>query len=300
MFYGIFCTFAAYILWGLFPFYFHALADIGALEILAHRVVWSLLFIVLVILVMRRTAWLKAALTSPRILLIFTASALLVGANWGTYVYAIVTDRTIEASLGYFINPLVSILLSAVFLREKLRPAQKIAVGLAAVGVLWISWVKGVPPFLGLALAFTFGVYGLIRKIAPLGSIEGLTLESLILTPIALLWLGYLGSTGELAFAEASGTTQLLLIATGPITAIPLLLFASGVRSIPYSTSAIIQYVSPSMVFLIGVFAFNEPFTLEMLIGFLFIWTAVALFLGETVLMQRRQRLAARKKADEV
>ena len=116
MFYGIFCTFAAYILWGLFPFYFHALADIGALEILAHRVVWSLLFIVLVILVMRRTAWLKDALTSPRILLIFTASALLVGANWGTYVYAIVTDRTIEASLGYFINPLVSILLSAVFL----------------------------------------------------------------------------------------------------------------------------------------------------------------------------------------
>ncbi len=222
------------------------------------------------------------------------------GANWGTYVYAIVTDRTIEASLGYFINPLVSILLSAVFLREKLRPAQKIAVGLAAVGVLWISWVKGVPPFLGLALAFTFGVYGLIRKIAPLGSIEGLTLESLILTPIALLWLGYLGSTGELAFAEASGTTQLLLIAAGPITAIPLLLFASGVRSIPYSTSAIIQYVSPSMVFLIGVFAFNEPFTLEMLIGFLFIWTAVALFLGETVLMQRRLRLAARKKADEV
>ena len=273
MFYGIFCTFAAYILWGLFPFYFHALADIGALEILAHRVVWSLLFIVLVILVMRRTAWLKDALTSPRILLIFTASALLVGANWGTYVYAIVTDRTIEASLGYFINPLVSILLSAVFLREKLRPAQKIAVGLAAVGVLWISWVKGVPPFLGLALAFTFGVYGRIRKIAPLGSIEGLTLESLILTPIALLWLGYLGSTGELA---------------------------SGVRSIPYSTSAIIQYVSPSMLFLIGVFAFNEPFTLEMLIGFLFIWTAVALFLGETVLMQRRLRLAARKKADEV
>lgn len=172
--------------------------------------------------------------------------------------------------------------------------------GLAAAGVLWISWVKGVPPFLGLALAFTFGVYGLIRKIAPLGSIEGLTLESLILTPIALLWLGYLGSTGELAFADASGTTQLLLIAAGPITAIPLLLFASGVRSIPYSTSAIIQYVSPSMVFLIGVFAFNEPFTLEMLIGFLFIWSAVALFLGETVLMQRRLRLEARKKADEV
>lgn len=300
MFYGILCTFAAYVLWGLFPFYFHALADIGALEILSHRVVWSLLFILLVILFMRRTAWLKTALQTPKIMLIFTASALLVGANWGTYVYAIVTDRTIEASLGYFINPLVSILLSAVFLREKLRWAQKIAVGLAAAGVLWITWVKGVPPFLGLALAFTFGVYGLIRKVAPLGSVEGLTLESLILTPLALGWLCYLGSTGELAFFEVPLSTELLLVAAGPITAIPLLLFASGVRSIPYSTSAIIQYVSPSMVFLIGVFAFSEPFTIEMLIGFLFIWSAVALFLGETVLVQRRLRLAARKRAEEV
>ena len=300
MFYGILCTFAAYVLWGLFPFYFHALADIGALEILSHRVVWSLLFILLVILFMRRTAWLKTALQTPKVMLIFTASALLVGANWGTYVYAIVTDRTIEASLGYFINPLVSILLSAVFLREKLRWAQKIAVGLAAAGVLWITWVKGVPPFLGLALAFTFGVYGLIRKIAPLGSVEGLTLESLILTPLALGWLGYLGSTGELAFFKAPLSTEILLAAAGPITAIPLLLFASGVRSIPYSTSAIIQYVSPSMVFLIGVFAFSEPFTVEMLIGFLFIWSAVALFLGETVLVQRRLRLAARKRADEI
>ena len=300
MFYGILCTFAAYVLWGLFPFYFHALADIGALEILSHRVVWSLLVIRLVILFMRRTAWLKTALQTPKIMLIFTASALLVGANWGTYVYAIVTDRTIEASLGYFINPLVSILLSAVFLREKLRWAQKIAVGLAAAGVLWITWVKGVPPFLGLALAFTFGVYGLIRKVAPLGSVEGLTLESLILTPLALGWLCYLGSTGELAFFEVPLSTELLLVAAGPITAIPLLLFASGVRSIPYSTSAIIQYVSPSMVFLIGVFAFSEPFTIEMLIGFLFIWSAVALFLGETVLVQRRLRLAARKRAEEV
>ena len=300
MFYGILCTFAAYVLWGLFPFYFHALADIGALEILSHRIVWSLLFILLVILVMRRTAWLKRALQTPKIMLIFTASALLAGANWGTYVYAIVTDRTIEASLGYFINPLVSILLSAVFLREKLRWAQKIAVGLAAAGVLWITWVKGVPPFLGLALALTFGVYGLIRKVAPLGSVEGLTLESLILTPLALGWLGYLGSTGELAFFEVPLSTELLLVAAGPITAIPLLLFASGVRSIPYSTSAIIQYVSPSMVFLIGVFAFSEPFTVEMLIGFLFIWSAVALFLGETVLVQRRLRLAARKRAEEV
>ncbi|MDO5532452.1 EamA family transporter, partial [Sutterella sp.] len=206
-------------------------------------------------------------------------------------------DRTIEASLGYFINPLVSILLSAVFLKERLRALQKLAVLLAFIGVAWITWVKGVPPVLGLGLALTFGFYGLIRKTAPLGSLEGLTLESLLLTPLALAWLGWLFSQGELAFIQVPVSKELLLMAAGPITAIPLLLFASGVRRIPYSTSAIIQYVSPSMVFLIGVFAFNEPFTLEMLIGFLFIWSAVIIFLFETWNASRRVRNLARERA---
>ncbi|WP_443743935.1 EamA family transporter RarD, partial [Sutterella sp.] len=201
--YGILCTFSAYIMWGLFPFYFHALSGIGALEILAHRIVWSLVFIVLVIIAIKRTAWVKPALTNRRVMLVFTASALLVGANWGTYVYAIVSNHTIEASLGYFINPLVTILISSIFLRERLRGVQKAAVALAAVGVAWITITKGVPPYLGLVLALSFAFYGLIRKTAPLGSVEGLTLESLILTPLALGWLGWLASKGELAFTQA-------------------------------------------------------------------------------------------------
>ena len=297
--YGILCTFIAYIMWGLFPFYFHALSGIGALEILAHRVVWSLVFIVLVIIAMRRTAWVRPALTNRRVMLVFTASALLVGANWGTYVYAIVSNHTIEASLGYFINPLVTILISSIFLRERLRGVQKAAVALAAVGVAWITVTKGVPPYLGLALALTFAFYGLIRKIAPLGSVEGLTLESLILTPLALGWLGWLTLQGELAFTQVSTTTELLLVAAGPITAVPLLFFAAGVRLLPYSTTAVIQYVSPSMVFLIGVFAFDEPFTLPMLVGFLFIWAGVALFLGETWIVSKRERSAARREAEK-
>ena len=315
--FGILATFAAYFLWGLFPFYFHALQGIGALEILAHRIIWSLVFITIVVVAMRRTAWLKGALMTPKVLGVFCLSALIIGANWGIYVYAIVSGRTIEASLGYFINPLVSIALGSLFLRERLgrpppaarrqiskgagRPRpQQAAVVLAGIGVLWITWTTGVAPWLGLMLAVPFGLYGLIRKIAPLGSLEGMVLESLLLTPAAAAWLWFLGSDHELAFISADLTTQILLIAAGPVTAVPLLFFASGVRRIPYSTSAVIQYVSPTMVFLIGVFAFGEPFSKGMLVGFLIIWAAVALFLGEMLLFARRCRNEAREAADRV
>ena len=281
--FGILATFAAYFLWGLFPLYFHALQGIGALEILAHRIIWSLVFITIVVVAMRRTAWLKGALMTPKVLGVFCLSA-----------------RTIEASLGYFINPLVSIALGSLFLRERLRRPQQAAVVLAGVGVLWITWTTGVAPWLGLMLAVTFGLYGLIRKIAPLGSLEGMVLESLLLTPAAAAWLWFLWSDHELAFISADLTTQILLVAAGPVTAVPLLFFASGVRRIPYSTSAVIQYVSPTMVFLIGVFAFGEPFSKGMLVGFLIIWAAVALFLGEMLLFARRCRNEAREAADRV
>lgn len=297
---GILATFAAYILWGLFPFYFHALQDISALEILAHRVVWSLIFIAAVILAMRRTSWIGPALKSPATLGIFCLSAVIIGTNWGTYVYSIVSGRTIEASLGYFINPLVSIALGSIFLRERLTPLQKAAVGLAAAGVIWITWTTGAAPWLGLALAFTFGLYGLIRKMAPLGSIEGMALESLLLTPAAVLWLLHLHAEGTMAFESASFSVQALLAAAGPITAVPLLLFTAGVRRIPYSTAALIQYVSPTLVFFIGVFAFGEPFSADMLIGFLFIWTAVAVFMGDLFRMLRRTKAKARERAEEV
>lgn len=294
---GIVCTLLAYVLWGLFPFYFHALAGVDAMEILAHRIAWSLLFAAILLVALRRTAWIPKALRDRRTMLVFTASALLVGANWGIYVYSIVSGRTIEASLGYFINPLVSMILGAAFLHERLGRVQAAAVAIAAAGVAWITWSEGVAPVLGLGLALTFGLYGLIRKIAPLGSLEGFSLETMILAPLALLWIWHLDAGGELAFAAADLSTQLLLVAAGPVTAVPLLLFAAGVRLIPYSTTAIIQYVSPSIVFLIGVFAFGEPFGAGKLAGFALIWIAVALFLGETFVVSRRMRAAARERA---
>ena len=297
---GVLFTLAAYLLWGLFPLYFHALQDVSALEILAHRIVWSLVVTAAILMALRRGEWIRGLVKEPRTLAIFTGSALLIGLNWGTYVYSIVSGQTIEASLGYFINPLVSIALGSLFLRERLRRPQQAAVVLAGVGVLWITWTTGVAPWLGLMLAVTFGLYGLIRKIAPLGSLEGMVLESLLLTPAAAAWLWFLWSDHELAFISADLTTQILLVAAGPVTAVPLLFFASGVRRIPYSTSAVIQYVSPTMVFLIGVFAFGEPFSKGMLVGFLIIWAAVALFLGEMLLFARRCRNEAREAADRV
>lgn len=290
---GILYTLGAYALWGLFPLYFHALADISATEILAHRIVWSLAFVALILLTIRRWAWVKGAFTSPKVLLIFTCSSFLVAANWGTYVYSIVSGRTLEASLGYFINPLMSIALGSVFLKERLRPVQYAAVALAAAGVLWITWQTGEAPWLGLTLAVTFALYGLVRKVAPLPSLEGLALETIILTPLALSYLVYLASQNNLAFASVTTETQWLLAAAGPITCIPLLLFAAGVRRIPYSVVGIIQYTSPSIVFLIATFWFKEPFSLPLFIGFVIIWCSVALFAGDSIRHLARQKKAA-------
>ena len=296
---GVLYTLSAYVLWGLFPFYFHALNDIGALEILAHRIVWSLVFVALIVIVLKRGAWIRDVLRRPKTLLIFTATSALIACNWGTYVYAIVSGRTLEASLGYFVNPLMSVALGAFFLRERLRRAQLAAVALAACGVIWITWKTGTAPLLGLAMAGSFAVYGLLRKIAPLGSLEGMALESSMLFPAAALYLGWLCGSGTLVFAEASPSLRGLLMLAGPITTIPLLLFASGVRMISYSTVGIIQYVSPTIVFFIGLFIFGEPFSLDLFIGFVLIWTAVAVFAGESLLFARRIRREVNRRAAE-
>ena len=296
---GVLYTLSAYVLWGLSPFYFHALNDIGALEILAHRIVWSLVFVALILIVLKRGAWIRDVLRRPKTLLIFTATSALIACNWGTYVYAIVSGRTLEASLGYFVNPLMSVALGAFFLRERLRRAQLAAVALAACGVLWSTWQTGTAPLLGLAMAGSFAVYGLLRKIAPLGSLEGMALESSMLFPAAALYLGWLCGSGTLVFAEASPSLRGLLMLAGPITTIPLLLFASGVRMISYSTVGIIQYVSPTIVFFIGLFIFGEPFSLDLFIGFVLIWTAVAVFAGESLLFARRIRREVNRRAAE-
>ena len=294
---GILYTLAAYVLWGAFPLYFHALSEISAAEILAHRIVWSLAFVALILLVIRSWSWLKEAFTSRKVLLIFTCSSFLVAANWGTYVYAIVSDRALEASLGYFINPLMSIALGSIFLKERLRTVQYAAVALAAVGVAWITWQTGEAPWLGLALAITFALYGLVRKVAPLPSLEGLAMETIILTPIALAYLFWLSAEGNFAFAAASSGTQWLLAAAGPVTCIPLLLFAAGVRRIPYSLVGIIQYTSPTIVFLIATFWFKEPFSITLFIGFVIIWCSVALFAGDSIRHLAQQKKATNDKA---
>jgi chloramphenicol-sensitive protein RarD len=287
---GVLSAILAFLCWGLFPLYFHALGDVPPLQILAHRMLWSLLFLVIVLAVRRQWAWLALA-RQPRVLGSFIASALLLSVNWLIYIWAVNNGHVIEGSLGYFINPLVNILLGSVLLKEKLRRTQWMAIGVAALGVAWLTWQAGRVPWIALALAASFGGYGLLRKTAALGALEGLSFETMVLFPLAAGYVGWLTLHGQNAFVNTdSATTRLLLMAAGPITAIPLLLFASGARRIPLSVLGILQYLSPTMQFLLGVWLFHEPFTGSRLAGFVLIWLALALFAAEGLI--RRQQTA--------
>jgi chloramphenicol-sensitive protein RarD len=287
---GVLSAILAFLCWGLFPLYFHALGDVPPLQILAHRMLWSLLFLVIVLAVRRQWAWLALA-RQPRVLGSFIASALLLSVNWLIYIWAVNNGHVIEGSLGYFINPLVNILLGSVLLKEKLRRTQWMAIGVAALGVAWLTWQAGRVPWIALALAASFGGYGLLRKTAALGALEGLSFETMVLFPLAAGYVGWLTLHGQNAFVNTdSATTRLLLMAAGPITAIPLLLFASGARRIPLSVLGILQYLSPTMQFLLGVWLFREPFTGSRLAGFVLIWLALALFAAEGLI--RRQQTA--------
>lgn len=268
----------SYIMWGLFPIYFKALQSIAPFEILVHRMLWSLVFVLIVLALRRQWAWLRQVLRQPKVLAGFTISALLLASNWLLYIWAVNNDRVVDASLGYFINPLVSILLGYLLLKERLRPVQWFAVAIAAAGVLWLTWQTGHPPWIGLALALTFGAYGLMRKTALLGPLEGLSLETLLLFPLAFGYLLYLTLSGHNAFLDAAPAAQWLLVAAGPITAIPLLLFAAGARRIPLSMLGLLQYLSPSLQLLLGVWLYHEPFGGERLLGFMVIWSALVIY----------------------
>lgn len=295
--FGVFFTLGAYICWGLFPFYFHAINMVGAGEILAHRIVWSLVMVAGLLVILRRGRWIRDVFSKPKVLGLFMLSAFLIACNWGSYVYAIVSGQTIEASLGYFVNPLMSVALGAIFLGEKLTKPQLAAVVLATVGVMWITIQTGAAPFLGLFLAASFALYGFIRKVAPLGSLEGMALESVLLAPLALGYMAWLYAKGDFVFAGAGWDLKGLLLLSGPVTTIPLLLFASGVRRIPYSTVGIIQYVSPTIVFFIGIYAFGEPFSFDMFLGFVFIWTAVLVFTIDSLRRVGRVRNSVNEQA---
>lgn len=271
----------AFAAWGIFPLYFRQIAHVPSGEILIHRIVWSLVFVVIALSLRRQWGWLKPVLRQPKVLAAFAASALLLSVNWLTYIWAVNNGHVIDASLGYFINPLVNVLLGYTVLHERLRRMQWLALGLAAAGVLWLTIQAGHLPWIALALAGSFGLYGLLRKVATLGALEGLTLETLLLAPIAAVVLGVWMFNGSSTFPTADATTNFWLIAAGPITAIPLLLFAAGARRISLTTLGLLQYIGPTIQLALGLWLFHEPFSAARLLGFALIWLALALYSAE-------------------
>ncbi|MDY0974347.1 EamA family transporter RarD [Massilia sp. CFBP9012] len=281
---GIIYAALAFLCWGLFPIYFHALDGVPPLQILAHRMLWSLGFLVIILLLRRQWKWLNVV-RQPRVFFSFVLSALLLSANWLVYIWSVTNHHVIEASLGYFINPLVNIMLGYLILKERLRTVQWVAIAIAALGVAWLTWQTGTVPWIALFLAFSFGSYGLLRKTAALGALEGLSFETIVLFPLAAAYVIWLTMQGQNVFINTdSDTTRVLLVMAGPLTAIPLLLFASGARKIPLSILGLLQYLSPTLQFLLGVWLFKEAFTADRLVGFVLIWSALILFAGEGLL----------------
>ncbi|MBC7404739.1 MAG: EamA family transporter RarD [Cytophaga sp.] len=278
---GILYATACYTVWGLFPVYFKALHEVSPLEILFHRMLWALLFLIVVLAWRKQWTWIPQLFKQPKLIAGFATSALLLSTNWFIYIWAINNGRVIDASLGYFMTPLVSVLLGSVLLHERLRRVQWWAVGMAAGGVIWLTFQSGHPPWIGLSLAVSFGVYGLLRKTAALGALEGLSLETFLLFPFALAYLSLLAIQGQSAFLQSTGTTQLLLLAAGPITAVPLLMFAAAARRIPLATLGLLQYISPSLQLLLGVWLYHESFDGNRLIGFAAIWAGLIVYSAE-------------------
>lgn len=285
---GVLSAALAYAAWGLFPLYFKQVAQVPALEVVAHRTLWCMVFVLGLLALLRRWAWLGEVLKQPRVLAAFAVSALLLSLNWLVYVWAVQNDHVLDASLGYFINPLVNVALGFVFLHERPRPLQWLAVGLAAAGVLWLTVLTGRLPWVALVLAASFGVYGLLRKVATLGALEGLALETMLLTPVAAGALAWWTRQGSSAFAQSDMGELGLLMFAGPLTALPLLLFATGARRIPLATLGLLQYISPSLQFGLGVWLYHEPFGNSRVLGFALIWTALAVYSAEGLWRSRR------------
>ncbi len=287
---GILYASLAYAMWGLLPLYLKSLQGVAAVEVLLHRMAWSLLFVGAILLVRRQWAWLKPALANRRILLGFAASATVLSLNWFLYIWAVHAGRVVDASLGYFINPLVSVMLGLLVLKERLRLGQWLAVAIAATGVLWLTVSVGQLPWIALVLALTFGTYGLLRKTAALGAIEGLALETALLFPLAISALLWLAFNGQSAFVEGTLQQRILLALAGPVTAIPLILFATGARKIPLSLLGLLQYTGPTLQLLLGVFVYHEPFGWAKMMGFALIWSALGVYSLEAFWWSRQHR----------
>jgi chloramphenicol-sensitive protein RarD len=286
---GLLYAALAYTAWGLLPVFFKQLIQVNAFEVVMHRMMWSLVFLLCVLAGLKRWAWLRDVARQPRVLLAFGVSALLLSVNWSVYVWAVQNAHMVDASLGYFILPLVNVALGFAFLRERPRPRQWLAVAVAAAGVLWLTVQAGRLPWVALVLAITFGIYGLLRKLAKLGALEGLTLETLLLSPLAVGLLGWWAWHGQGALVQGDPATLGWLLLAGPLTAIPLLLFAAGARRIPMATLGILQYISPSLQMLLGVWLYGEAFEPARAIGFYLIWAALVLYSADSLWILRKK-----------
>lgn len=280
---GFLLAAGAYLLWGALPFYLKAMAHLPPTEVICHRILWSVPIATAVLAAMGQLDELKAALRSPRMLGMALLTATLISINWGVYVWAISAGRTLDAALGYFINPLYSIFLGAVLLKERLLPAQVAALFLAVIGVAIMTWEGGALPWVGLILTFTWGAYAFLRKALPMGANQGFFLEVALLSPFALGYMLWLGGTGTGHFLNGARLNDGLLLSAGLATAVPLMLYANGAKLLRLSTIAIMQYITPSLLFLVAVFAFGEPMNPVKLTAFGFIWAALFVYTWSTL-----------------
>jgi chloramphenicol-sensitive protein RarD len=293
---GLLLGLAAWIMWGFFPLYWPLLEPAGAVEILAHRIVWSLIIMAGIALALRRGARLRATLADRRTRTLLTLAAVLITINWGTYIWGVNNHHVVETSLGYFINPLVSVLLGVLVLGERLRALQWVALGIATAAVLALTVEYGRPPWVALILAFSFGSYGLAKKKANAGAVESLVVETLVVSPVALGYVIFLMATGASTFGNQGAGHVALIIGTGLITVLPLLCFGGAATRIPLSTLGLMQYLTPTVQFILGVVVFGEPMPLMRWFGFGLIWLALVLFTFET--LRNRQRVRSTADAD--
>jgi chloramphenicol-sensitive protein RarD len=286
---GFWSGVAAYTIWGLVPIYWKLLKHVPAIQVLGHRIVWSLA-VLSILVAARRPARAALANVPRRVVGLYAIAAALIAANWFLYIFAVNAGFIVETSLGYYITPLVNVLFGVLFFHERMRPAQWVSIALATAGVVQLTWAYGALPWIAFGLAASFGSYGLAKKKAPLDPLEGLTLETALLAPLAILYLLMLHGTGEGAFLRTGATSDALMIGGGLVTTIPLLLFAAAVRSVPLSVIGILQYIGPTLQFLLGVFVYDEPFSRSQLVGFSIVWTALLIYAGDSL---RARRVAA-------
>jgi chloramphenicol-sensitive protein RarD len=283
---GFWAGVAAYTIWGLVPIYWKLLKHVPAIQVLGHRIVWSLA-VLLILVAARRRGRPGFSNVSRRVVGLYAVAAALIAANWFLYIFAVNAGFIVETSLGYYITPLVNVLFGVLVFHERLRPAQWLAIAMAAAGVIQLTFAYGALPWIAFGLAASFGSYGLAKKKAPLDPLEGLTLETAILCPLALLYLVTIHQTGEGSFLRTGATSDALMIGGGLVTTVPLLLFAAAVRSVPLSVIGILQYIGPTIQFMLGVFVYGEPFSHTQFIGFSIVWTALAIYAVDSLRARR-------------